>query len=80
MSVGHDCSTHDNSTWLKSIKVKYIDSLVSTGNVGMDTLLSKGQASVHPGQSCVHGGHTFVQTQSKYLRFLKKQNCQKLKN
>ena len=53
---------------------------ISTSNVGMDTHLSKGQASVHPGQSCVHGGHTFVQAQSKYLRFLKKQNCQKLKN
>ena len=32
----------------------------STRNVGMDTHLSKGKASVHPGQSCVHSGHTFV--------------------
>ena len=44
----------------------------NTGNPGMDTLLSKGQAYVHPGQAYVHRGQACVQAQGKYLRILKK--------
>ena len=41
------------------------NNIVNTGNPGMDTLLSKGQAYVHRGQAS-------VQAQGKYLRILKK--------
>ena len=51
----------------------------NTSNVGIDPLLSKGQASVHHGQSCVHGGHTFVQALSKYLRLKKNKIAKNLR-
>ena len=38
------------------MKVRQFNHKNNTRNVGMDTLLSKGQASVQPGQSCVQPG------------------------
>ena len=53
--------------------IKHIYTSCNTTNPGMDMPLSSGQTSVH-------SGHTYVQTQVKYFRFSRKKNCQKLKN